>query len=71
MVESGGEEPGNAPESAATGAVLVTGAAARIGRAIALDLGRRGLGGRRPLPSLGPRPPPRWPRISAPTAAPA
>ena len=42
MVESGGEEPGNAPESAATGAVLVTGAAARIGRAIALDLGRRG-----------------------------
>ena len=42
MAVSGGEDRGGGPEGAAPGAVLVTGAAARIGRAIALDLGRRG-----------------------------
>jgi NAD(P)-dependent dehydrogenase (short-subunit alcohol dehydrogenase family) len=41
MAESGGQAT-RGIEGSADGAVLVTGAAARIGRAIALDLGRRG-----------------------------
>ena len=42
MAEDSGERPGTGADGSVAGAVLVTGAAARIGRAIALDLGRRG-----------------------------
>ena len=42
MPEIGDMGPGEGSEGSAAAAVLVTGAAARIGRAIALDLGRRG-----------------------------
>ena len=42
MTVGGVEDRGGGPQVAAAGAVLVTGASARIGRAIARDLGRRG-----------------------------
>ena len=42
MTENGGAGSGEGLDGSAAGAVLVTGAATRIGRAIALDLGRRG-----------------------------
>lgn len=42
MAQHDGERPAQGSRGSAAGAVLVTGAAARIGRAIALDLGRHG-----------------------------